>query len=201
VHHNVIEHLPDQARNPMGRRYMLEGSTALLQLLQEFGVRLVFTGHLHVQDIAQHQSVYEITTGSLVSYPHPYRVLRFRQDTQGHQQLQIESHRVIAIPEQPDLQALSREWMGDRSLPFMIRLLTQPPLNLSDALAEELAPALRYFWADIAGGDATFHFPQLPPLVEQYFKRFGAIDGQGKPNPIDNQFTLQLKPLPILETL
>jgi 3',5'-cyclic AMP phosphodiesterase CpdA len=194
VHHNVIEHLPDQSRNPMGRRYMLERSTSLLRLLQESGVRLVFTGHLHIQDIAQYQSVYEITTGSLVSYPHPYRVLRFKQDIQGNQQLQIESHRVVAVPEQPDLQALSREWMGDRSLPFIIRLLTQPPLNLSDTLAEELAPALRYFWADIADGDATFHFPQLPPLIEQYFKKFGAIDAQGQPNPIDNQFTLHLKP-------
>jgi 3',5'-cyclic AMP phosphodiesterase CpdA len=193
VHHNLIEHLPDQSRNLMGRRYMLENSSPLLQLLQEFGVRLVFTGHLHIQDIAHDRSVYEITTGSLVSYPHPYRILRFKQDSQGNQQVKIESHRVMAVPEQPDLQSMSREWMGDRSLPFMVRLLTQPPLNLSNAQAEELAPALRYFWADIASGDATFDFPQLPPLVEQHFKKFGAIDAQGRPNPIDNQSTLHLQ--------
>ncbi|NJR65207.1 MAG: metallophosphoesterase [Leptolyngbyaceae cyanobacterium CRU_2_3] len=172
VHHNVIEHLPDQSGNALGRRYMIESSAALLRLLQAAGVRLLFTGHLHIQDVAQSQSVYEITTGSLVSYPHPYRVLRFEQDDQGNQQLKIESRRVMAIPEQPNLQHLSREWLGDRSLPLMLQLLTQPPLNLPDALAKELVPSLRYFWADIASGDATFNFPQFPPLVEQYFKNW-----------------------------
>jgi len=53
---------------------ILENAPELLQLLRDSGVQLVFTGHLHVQDIAYCQGVYDITTGSLVSYPHPYRV-------------------------------------------------------------------------------------------------------------------------------
>jgi len=44
------------------------------------------------------QGVYDITTGSLVSYPHPYRVLQLHQDDQGRNWLQIESHRVESVP-------------------------------------------------------------------------------------------------------
>ncbi|NJO50119.1 MAG: hypothetical protein HC840_12550 [Leptolyngbyaceae cyanobacterium RM2_2_4] len=124
IHHNVVEHLPGQSRDGLGLRYMLKNAPELLSLLRSAGVQLIFTGHLHVQDIACHEGIYDITTGSLVSYPHPYRVLHFSQDAQGKQHLQIESDRVAAVPEWEDLQTLSREWMGDRSRPFMLKLLT-----------------------------------------------------------------------------
>ena len=65
--------------------------------------------------------------------------------------------------------------MGARSFPFMLKLLTQPPLNLPLAEAESLAPSLRDFWADIAGGDALFDFPHFPPAARRYFQKFGAI--------------------------
>lgn len=192
VHHNVVEHLPGQSQHGLGRRYMLENAAELLNLLQAAGVKLVFTGHLHVQDIAQHQDIYEITTGSIVSYPHPYRVLRFEQDGEGKQRLHIESGRVAAVAGWTDLPHLSREWMGDRSIPFMLKLLTSPPLSLPLAQAESIAPHLRYFWADVASGDAQFNFPQLPPPARRYLERFSAIDPDGKPASIDNNTTLVL---------
>lgn len=191
VHHNVVEHLPGQASSLMGRRYMLDNAAAFLDLLHSAGVRLLFTGHLHVQDIAQDRGLYEITTGSLVSYPHPYRILEFQQNDRG-QQLRIESGRVTAVPGWADLQHCSREWMGDRSFSFMLKLLTNPPLSLSIAEAEKLAPALRYFWADIANGDATFDFPQFSSELNQYFASFSATDGYGNPHCIDNSTTLEL---------
>ncbi|HEY9696417.1 MAG TPA: metallophosphoesterase [Trichocoleus sp.] len=200
VHHNVIEHLPGQAKSSMGRRYMLENAAALLDLLHQANVRLIFTGHLHIQDIAEHQGIYEITTGSLVSYPHPYRVLEFHQDNEGQQQLQINSHRITSVADYPDLLQTSRQWMSDRSFPFMLKLLTQPPLNIPLEEAETLAPTLRHFWADIAHGDATFHFPEFSPELNQHFAKFGAIDAQGQFYPIDNNAILLLSPESLLRT-
>lgn len=192
VHHNVLEHLPGQSQNSMGQRYMLSNAPELLALLRSAGVQLLFTGHLHVQDIAHQGNLYEITTGSLVSYPHPYRVLEFRQDDR-ETAIQIQSHRITAVPNFPDLPHTSREWMGDRSRPFMLKLLTQPPLNLSLEAAEQYAPALRYFWADIAQGDSQFHFPEFPPQLNRYFAQFGAIDSlAGGKGAIDNQAVLPL---------
>ncbi|NET38540.1 MAG: metallophosphoesterase [Cyanothece sp. SIO1E1] len=192
VHHNVVEHLPNQLHHPLGRRYMMENAADLLAVLQAAEVQLIFTGHLHVQDIAQHQGIYEITTGSLVSYPHPYRILNFRTNDQGQRWLQIESMRVESVPGWPGLQEVSRHWMGDRSFPFMLKLLTQPPLNLPRTEAEALAPNLRYFWANVANGDALFDFPHFPPKVREYFKSFNATDPDGHLQLIDNWTTLRL---------
>jgi hypothetical protein len=92
---------------------------------------------------------------------------------------------VQAIPEQSDLLKFSREWMGDRSHPFMLRLLTKAPLFLSPESAAQLTPALRYFWADIADGDAQFSFPDFPPAVRAYFEAFS------DEGPLDNQVVLE----------
>lgn len=199
VHHNVVEHLPNQSNHPLANRYMLSNSAELLQLLRRYGVKLVFTGHLHVQDIAYSDGVYDITTGSLVSYPHPYRVLEFHRDNQGKESLQILSHRVESVPEFPDLQQSSRQWMGDRSFPFLIKLLTHSPLNLPLSQAKKLAPSLREFWATIADGDAVLDYPHFPLEVRRYIQSYGAL---AQPNPgmanngtltlIDNNSTLLL---------
>ena len=191
VHHNVVEHVPGQSDHPLTRRYMLKNAPVLLQMLQAAGVQLIFTGHLHVQDVAYQQGVYDITTGSLVSYPHPYRIFSFCSN-EGRNQLQIQTDRVESVPEWSNLPQTSREWMGDRSLPFMLQLLTEPPLNLSLTEAKALAPSLRYFWADIANGDAVFNFSHFPFPVRRYFEAFSALDKNGNPTLIDNCTTLQL---------
>jgi 3',5'-cyclic AMP phosphodiesterase CpdA len=187
VHHNVVEHLPHQSRHPMASRYMLENAPELVQLLQRYGVKLVFTGHLHVQDVACADGVYDITTGSLVSYPHPYRVLEFHRDRQGKEWLQILSHRIESVPDFPNLQQLSREWMGDRSFPFLVKLLTLSPLNLPLAQAQELAPSLRDFWATIADGDAVLDYPHFPQKIRHYIQTYSAA------TLIDNNSTLLLE--------
>ncbi|WP_017716583.1 metallophosphoesterase family protein [Kamptonema formosum] len=192
VHHNVLEHLPGQSRHQLGRRYMLENAPALLKLLQAAGVQVVFTGHLHVQDVAKSGGISDITTGSLVSYPHPYRILHFQMDEWGRKSLQIESDWVASVPGWPDLPLQSREWIGERSRPFMLRLLTDPPLNMPPAQADPLVPSLRYFWADIAKGDAMFDFSHFPTNARRYFEAFSAVGLDGTPNPIDNHTTLLL---------
>jgi 3',5'-cyclic AMP phosphodiesterase CpdA len=188
IHHNVLEHMHDQSRNALGRRYMLGNNERLCEVLHHGNVKLVFTGHLHVQDIAysDRYDLYDITTGSLVSYPHPYRVLNYISDASGDR-LEIESFRVKSIPEQPDLLHFSREWMGDRSHPFVVNLLTHPPLNLPLEIAETFTPALRYFWAYIADGDAKFEFPNFPNQIRTYFEAFSDVP------PKDNNVTLVLK--------
>ncbi len=191
VHHNVVEHLPDQAHHPLASRYMLENAPELLKILGKYGVKLVFTGHLHIQDIACSQGLYDITTGSLVSYPHPYRVLQYRSGVEHHT-LEISSHRVESVTDFPQLQDFSRQWMGERSLPFLLKLLTLPPLNLPLAQAEVFAPQIRDFWAKMANGDALFDFPQFPPSVQHFFEQCSAKDAYGTPRLIDNHATLLL---------
>ncbi|MGB5971579.1 MAG: metallophosphoesterase [Spirulinaceae cyanobacterium] len=192
VHHNVVEHLPGQSLHPLGQRYMLDNAPQLKKLLRRHGVQLIFTGHLHVQDIAQEEELYEITTGSLVSYPHPYRILELNTNKLGEKELNITSHQVKSVPGWENLPQFSREWMGDRSYPFMMRLLTDPPLKLPVIEAEKYIANLRYFWADIAQGDSIFDFPTFPEEISNYFRGFSAINKEGKPALIDNNTVLKI---------
>ena len=182
IHHNVLEHLPDQRNHCLGKRYMLKNSLQLISMLKEAGVHLIFTGHLHIQDIARSGDIYEITTGSLVSYPHPYRLVHVESQGNGKTRVNVQSYQIPALPGWPDLPGFSREWMGERSHPFMMRILTEEPCHLDKTEAEKWVGALRYFWADIARGDSQFEFPNFPEDLRGYFEGFSADPSLG-----DNQ--------------
>ncbi len=190
IHHNIIEHLPGQSRHDLGRRYMLDNASQLLQLLKKYQVKLILTGHLHVQDIAHHDGIYEITTGSLVSYPHPYRVIN-AQLSNKTLNLTIESHRIEAVEGYDDLSETSRQFLGDRSQGFMTRLLTLPPLNLPNDTVEPLIESLRYFWADVAAGDGEFDFPDFPPTARFFLRQFTRFNHPPYLDFQDNNTTLK----------
>ncbi len=192
VHHNTLEHLPDQATSELGQRYMIQNAPALVARLQKAKVPVAFTGHLHVQDIAQAGDFYAITTGSLVSYPHPYRLLSLTTDGRGQRQLQVQSKRIETVPDWPTLQETSRAWMGDRSFRFILKLLLDPPLSLSLDQAKTYAPHIQDFWASVAAGDAVFDYPMLPEKAQQYFQRYSAINQSGELRLVDNQAVLTL---------
>lgn len=195
VHHNVLEHMPGQATHPMGQRYIIQNRGALIDCLKAGQVRLVLTGHLHVQDVTELDDLWAVTTGSLVSYPHPYRRVSVVPAETGALQVQITTERVQSLPGWPTLQDTSRQLMADRSGQFMGRFLSCPPLSLPSPQAVELAPVISEFWASIAAGDGVIDYPQLPAAVRRYLQSFGAMDSQGNYRAIDNQATLTLAAL------
>ncbi|MEM6425562.1 MAG: metallophosphoesterase [Cyanobacteria bacterium P01_D01_bin.128] len=195
IHHNVLEHLPGQAKSPLGQRYMLKNADRLRSLLRGTSAKLILTGHLHVQDVVPRDrgdGLCEITTGSLVSYPHPYRVVSLSQQASGDWKLEIKSYRITATSEWADVQTRSRQWMGDRSYPFMIKLLTHHPFSLPAETAAQIAPDLREFWANITAGDTQFDLSAIPAHLHRYFEPFNVPVVEGKPQTIDNFATLYL---------
>ena len=171
---------------------MIRNAPQLVARLQSAKVPVAFTGHLHVQDIAQADSFYAITTGSLVSYPHPYRLVSLRTNQSGEYELSVQSRRIESVADWPRLQDVSKEWMDDRSFPFIIQLLIDPPLSLSSEQALQYAPHIRDFWSSVAAGDAQFDYPQLPKNIQRFFRQYSAVDAQGNPQSIDNNAVLTL---------
>ncbi|MFN4195160.1 MAG: metallophosphoesterase family protein [Thermosynechococcus sp.] len=172
IHHNLLEHWPQQSQSPMGQRYLLENRAELLNLLRSAGVALVLTGHLHVQDIAYEQGLFDLTTGSLVSYPHPYRRLILQERSSGGWRVDVESYRIESLKAYPTLSDLSRSWMVQRGAGFMVRFLTLPPFNLPETEAKPLAQTLSFLWPEIAKGDTQVTLPDLPPSLAAYFAQF-----------------------------
>lgn len=84
MHHNLVEHFNGQAT--IASPYVVENAAEVRKVLMEAGIRTVFTGHFHIQDIAKDynetktDSIYDISTGSTVTYPCPFRQVRLNED-------------------------------------------------------------------------------------------------------------------------
>lgn len=82
MHHGIMEHYP--ANQKFYGKYVIDNSEKVSKLLAAYGVRLVFTGHFHAQDITKKEFtdsgdfIFDIETGSLVTAPCPYRVVEIK---------------------------------------------------------------------------------------------------------------------------
>ena len=81
-HHNITEHYDRQSR--MQRRYILKKFKEVRQEMMKHGIHMVFTGHTHVNDIAQYRTdgdyLVDVETGSLVAYPNAWRKIKVNED-------------------------------------------------------------------------------------------------------------------------
>ena len=76
MHHNILEHIPFQAK--VMPAFIVRPELDMKTLFLDWGVRYVFTGHTHVQDVTSYtdqsnRTVYDIMTTSLNAYPCAYR--------------------------------------------------------------------------------------------------------------------------------
>ncbi|MHB9055730.1 MAG: metallophosphoesterase family protein [Paludibacteraceae bacterium] len=83
IHHNVVEHFDFQGE--ISAPYLLENFKQVQSDFMQAGIQVVFTGHFHANDIAKTQDVngnylFDVETGSPVTYPCPYRVIEFRNN-------------------------------------------------------------------------------------------------------------------------
>ncbi len=106
MHHGVVEHFPGQKKQ--FPEYIVQDNDAFSRMLAAYGVRVVFTGHFHAQNIAGawwdssgakaappvSRFLYDIETGSLVTYPCPYRMISLGSDQVMH----VRSFRIDSIP-------------------------------------------------------------------------------------------------------
>lgn len=103
MHHHVIEHY--QAELEYYDNNIVDDYEEISRMLAEYRVRLVFTGHEHAQDITVRRwqtetnelFLYDVSTGSLVTYPSPYRVV----EISSNQQCNISSSYIDSIESHP----------------------------------------------------------------------------------------------------
>ena len=76
-HHNIISHSPVHSKG-----FVVENADESAQSLEEMGITLNFSGHIHIQDIEYdpRTDLTEIVSGSLIQYPQTYGVLKLGED-------------------------------------------------------------------------------------------------------------------------
>ncbi len=86
MHHNLIEHFILAALIHKGS-VVNDDANKLADILSDGGVKYIFTGHTHDQDIAAHTSsagnvIYDVVTTSLNAYPCAYREVSFGENVE-----------------------------------------------------------------------------------------------------------------------
>jgi len=143
MHHGVMEHFIGQEK--YYGEYIVDEAPQLSAMLAAYGVRVVFTGHFHAQDIKLQKSkdgkfLYDIETGSLVGSPNALRLVEIAES----QSMTINSRFIESLP--------SYEARGEDFVEFSynfertgiagIAIKTMTDLGVPDVEAELLAPQI-----------------------------------------------------------
>lgn len=132
MHHGSIEHLTGQSL--YYPEYLLNNWQSAVQQLAESGLHLIFTGHFHATDVTRKDfdssSLYDIETGSLITYPLSYRTVEMDLKTRS---VAIQTRRVSAITSRPtDLQQYVFATFQSSYTALARKTLSQQPYSLTD---------------------------------------------------------------------
>lgn len=76
MHHNLFDH-----SEVLQKGYTLNNSKEAMEVFDKLGLNLIFSGHIHAQDIRSNKkgenTTYDIASGSLAVYPQQYGILKY----------------------------------------------------------------------------------------------------------------------------
>ena len=108
-HHNIVQHY--DAQSTLQGDYIVADYEKVSKQLMEHGIHMAFTGHSHLQDIAQYRtiadnarldSLVDVATGSVISYPNPWRTIKVNNE---FTEWQINTEYVTTIPSLSNVQS------------------------------------------------------------------------------------------------
>lgn len=83
MHHGIVEQFTGKHLTFPG--FMVDNYTDVSDQLMNAGLKIMFTGHFHANDIVEQRSgnkvLYDIETGSIVIYPCSYRLITYIKDS------------------------------------------------------------------------------------------------------------------------
>ena len=116
-HHNVVQHYDAQAT--LQGDYIIADYVNVSKQLMKHGIHMAFTGHTHLQDVAQYRviadnaepdSLIDVATGSTISYPNPWRTIKVNND---FTEWQFNTEYVRSIPALSDVKTACYKRLND----------------------------------------------------------------------------------------
>lgn len=136
-HHGLVPHFTEQYNFfPM---YLVDDYDKIGEVFSKAGLKYIFTGHFHINDIAKEvhgeNNLYDIATGSAVTYPTPYRIIeidRFEENGEYYESLDINTEYINNIT--------FNDIIGDGQKKTIDNLLeySKNKVNLSSAVVSSL---------------------------------------------------------------
>lgn len=137
-HWQILEHIDQQGTLESSCRF--KEADAIRDSLMHHGVHLILTGHFHVNGITtyhgqqQTDSLVEITTGSPITFPCPYRWLTLSEDRHA---IGVLTEFISSLDTVDNMYVYSREWMREHAtnmIPQMTILAWKKAENHMDML-------------------------------------------------------------------
>ena len=162
MHHGLVEHFAKQAL--IFPEFLVNDRDAIGGLLSNGGVGVVFTGHFHANDItrgtpsASSKSIFDVETGSTVTYPCAYRVVDLSDDTLAITTRHV-TNIVYDLGTAPDFQSYAHDSLSVGLEGLITSLIEAAPYNVSAADASQLAPWLGDGLVAHYAGDEAYPIP------------------------------------------
>ncbi len=149
MHHGIVSHFNWQDR-VMGE-YLVDNWKQCARQIAKMGIKVCFTGHFHAQDVSERNGLYDMETGSTVSYPHPYRFVDIDTDKGT---LSVRTERVKSLTSMKG----SNETLETKSERFAQSALSSAmegmvPKKVPEAIKSECAAVLGEAYALHLAGD------------------------------------------------
>jgi Calcineurin-like phosphoesterase len=157
MHHGVVEHFPGQAK--YHGEYLVNGRRDVASMFAAYGVRAVFTGHFHAQDVTLARigsggGLYDIETGSLASFPNPVRSVEITES----QRMEIRSSFITELPsfaaEGRSFEDFARESLKGNITKIAVK--TMRGLGVTETEAATIAPQIAEAYIAHYAGDEMF---------------------------------------------
>ncbi|MDH7501603.1 MAG: metallophosphoesterase [Verrucomicrobiota bacterium] len=168
MHHGVTEHHLGQKM--LFPEYVVDDHEFVRETFARCRMPVVFTGHYHAHDVVRFDSpsgtLFDIETGSLVTYPCPYRLM----DLAANGCLNIRSQFVTNIDYDLGSAAFpsyAYSYLTNGTMNYSVYLLTQPPYSLPLIAAQQFAPAVTEAFVTHCIGDESSRpiSPQTQGLI------------------------------------
>lgn len=177
-HHNMLEHFTNQ--KDIFSEYVVDDWENVYTELADLGLKVVFTGHFHAQDIRSITSpsgntLFDVETGSTVTWPCPYRIATLNTDTI----LTLSGKKVENINFDTGSLTFQEHALQELEIglpPTIIYLLTSPPYNIDQGTAEYTEPAFtETLIAHYAGNEGNPSFSTNLIILTLYLSGYGYI--------------------------
>jgi predicted MPP superfamily phosphohydrolase len=198
MHHGIVEHYAGQETLDPG--YVTDNWESNADALADAGLRVLFTGHYHANDITMwangNNVLFDIETGSLVTPPSPFRIISMDPNNMYLDTKHITSIN-IPFPPELDFVSYSNIFMSGHLDGIFTYMLSNNPYNLPLGTAAEIAPQFRNaIMAHYAGDE---HITPEEQAKDDYV---GQLDPQlgyvlhslwTDLSPSDNQYSIEMR--------
>lgn len=132
MHHGLVEHIMFQST--FFKEYLVDDWQRLAPLFADMGMKAIFTGHFHANDITEYVSgkgnkIYDIETGSLCVYPFPYRFIELNST-----EMQVYTKTVTSTPTNPNLSEDNKLKMQKQAERLALNKIKNIGIQLPDSI-------------------------------------------------------------------